>query len=450
MSAVVKPWEKYQPWRSSGEARGTTLEQAPKPDLSYDMIPKERYTSREFMQMEWDRMWTKTWLMTVRESELPSPGDYATYDIGHESFIIVRGEDHQVRAFYNVCLHRGNRLRPCENARQCSHATSFQCAYHHWEWHLDGKLKRIPELEESFSHLVGKEATLGLKSLKCDTWGGWVWVSMNPDIEPLLEFLDPIPAHFAAYQPEKYIVGANLTIEWDCNWKASVDAFNEAYHVQGIHPQLYHYIDDLNLQFDCYKRHARMLVPQCTNSPRVRGHEELHHYTSMFLEGFGKDLDYFKANPLEARRAIHAAKRAVENESHFPYETLSDEQLTDDYHYTIFPNAQFNTYAEGAMTFVSRPHPTDPNKMYWDLLFYTYPEPGQEGENAEHKFIKQSEMDMGDAFLNEVLEQDAFNLPHVQAGMRSQAYEGLLVGEQEIRVAFYHKVLMEQYINHYG
>jgi hypothetical protein len=182
------------------------------------------------------------------------------------------------------------------------------------------------------------------------------------------------------------------------------------------------------------------------------GRERLHHYTETFLKAFGKDLDYFRAHPREARDAVIRAKRAVENESHFPYRFLSDEQLTDDYHYTIFPNAQFNTYGEGAMVFVSRPHATDPNKMYWDLLYYTHPDTraaavaGGAPENAANKVVTNDGLDIGDPFLNEILLQDAFNLPHVQKGMQSDACDVLRVSEQEIRIAFFHQVLMQQYI----
>jgi phenylpropionate dioxygenase-like ring-hydroxylating dioxygenase large terminal subunit len=447
MNANVKWWERHQPWRSSpAEGRGTSLERAAWPKLDYTPIPKERYTSPEFMRLEWERMWKKVWLMTIRESQIPKAGDYATYDLGKENFILTRDRAGKVRAYYNVCLHRGNRLRPCSSTqRACGHAESFQCGYHHWEWNLDGTIKRIPEREESFPHLE-PEARLALREVRADTWGGWVWINMDRNAMPLLEYLDPIPRHFAAYQPERYYLAANLTIPWDCNWKTSVDAFNEAYHVQGIHPQLYDYIDDLNMQFDLYERHARMLVPQSIQSPRALGREKLHHYTAMQLKQLGVDLSEYEKKPREARRALHRAKRAVQDKIHFPYATLNDEQLTDDYHYTIFPNSQFNTYAEGAMVFVSRPHETDPNKMYWDLQFYTHAAPGEPGKDAEHRYITNEQLDMGDPFLNEVLLQDAFNLPHVQAGMRSDAYDVLRIGEQECRIAFFHQVLM-RYVN---
>ncbi len=88
----------------------TPVEKAPEPELGSELIPKERYTSREFMRREWDRMWTKVWLQGPRLQDLAAVGDYVVEDIGTESFIFVRSSPDEVRAFYNVCPHRGNEL----------------------------------------------------------------------------------------------------------------------------------------------------------------------------------------------------------------------------------------------------------------------------------------------------------------------------------------------------
>ena len=112
----------------------TPTEKAPEPLMGTELIPKERYISKEFMQLEWDHMWTKVWNMAGRESDTPNVGDYFTTELGTESLLIVREQPDQVRAFYNVCPHRGNQIR---NAGM-GHAESFQCAYHFFEFNLDG------------------------------------------------------------------------------------------------------------------------------------------------------------------------------------------------------------------------------------------------------------------------------------------------------------------------
>ena len=95
------------------EARvtGTPMEKAAEPVLGTELIPKERYTSEEFMKLEWERMWTKVWNIAGREQDIPNVGDYFTTELGPESFLIVREAEDKVRAFYNVCPHRGNQIR---------------------------------------------------------------------------------------------------------------------------------------------------------------------------------------------------------------------------------------------------------------------------------------------------------------------------------------------------
>ncbi|MCC5862305.1 MAG: Rieske (2Fe-2S) protein, partial [Gammaproteobacteria bacterium] len=112
----------------------TPAEKAPDPELGTEVIPASRYTSAEFMRLEWEHIWSKVWLLGCREDDIPEPGDYACTEIGRESVLIVRQPDGGVRAFYNVCQHRGNRLR----SPGYGSANTFKCSYHHWEYRLDG------------------------------------------------------------------------------------------------------------------------------------------------------------------------------------------------------------------------------------------------------------------------------------------------------------------------
>ena len=97
--------------------------------LGDELIPKTRYTDLEFARREWERMWSQVWLLAGRTSDLPTPGDYFTFEIGPESILIVRQADGSIGAYYNVCMHRGNRLR--EPGR--GHACRFVCGFHGWQ-----------------------------------------------------------------------------------------------------------------------------------------------------------------------------------------------------------------------------------------------------------------------------------------------------------------------------
>ena len=408
----------------------TPAEKAPDPELGHEPISKERYTSREFMQLEWDRIWTKIWLLGGLESDMPEAGDYISTEIGRESVLLVRQDDGTVRGFYNVCLHRGNRLRP----PGLGSADSFKCQYHHWEYNIDGAFKRIPDLE---TFPQGAPPCRGLVEVRCDTWGGFVWFSLNPDVDPLRDFLEPMPLHLDPYNFPKMALTRDITVEWDCNWKTSVDAFNESYHVQGIHPQLMWYLHDLDIQIDCYERHSRYLIPFATWSPRVRRPPSIPDPIKVIMKTAGMDpADYDE--PLEnLRRDVQQWKRKHGPAQGKDYSRLNDDQLTDDYHYLIFPNVSLNVHADDLMLFRQRPHPTDPDRMFYDIWTFELVADGHEPpERPRHQHFRHGEKSIG-----LVLDQDAANLPGVQAGMHSAAFKGLWIGSQELRIRHFHKVI---------
>ena len=408
----------------------TPCAKEPDPELGHDLIRKERYTTPEFMQLEWERIWKKVWLLGAVESDLREPGDFVATEIGRESVLIVRQADGSVRAFYNVCLHRGNRLRPTG----VGSADSFKCQYHHWDYALDGSFKRIPDLD---TFPQGAPPCRGLKELPCAAWGGFVWFSLDPDVGPLHEFLAPVHQHLEPYNFGKMALTRDITVEWNCNWKASVDAFNESYHVQGIHPQLMWYLHDLDIQIDCFERHNRYLIPFATWSPRVRRPPAIPDPIKVIMKAAGMDPADYDEPYENIRRDVQQWKRKHGPAQGKDYSQLNDDQLTDDYHYLIFPNVTLNVHADDLMLFRQRPHPTDPDRMFYDIwTFELVPEGHEWPARPKHQQFKHGEKSIG-----LVLDQDAANLPGVQAGMHSAAFEGLWIGAQELRIRHFHKVI---------
>lgn len=426
-------WKAVPLKRTFGGTPSPTAAKLPDPDLGHALIPKSRYTSRAFLDREWERMWRKVWLMGGREELIPEAGDWMTHSVGRENFLFARQADGSIRGFYNVCPHRGNRVMPADGLGA---ATSFKCSYHHWEWDVAGRNINIPDLE-TFPQLSG--CTQHLKAVRVETWGGFFWFTMDPDAGPLLAYLGDIPAHLDAYRFQDMKLIDWKTIRWDCNWKTSVDAFNETYHVQGIHPELLSWLDDWNVQIDCLGLHNRYIVPFTTPSPRYTDQEQLSDVMVGMAELYGLDPAEFHGRPRDLRLAIQKVKRQRGAEgSIYPYADLADDQLSDDYHYMIFPNVTMNIYGETMLLFVSRPHPTDPNAMFFDLMNFAHLEPGTPHMLPEHRTYRHGEISLG-----LVLDQDAHNLPRVQEGMNSAAYDGLVLGEQELRIRHFHKVLMD-------
>ena len=415
------------------------------------MCIRDRYTTKEFMKLEWDHIWTKVWLRGGLSQDLQEPNSYITTEIGNWSILITRGEDGKVRAFHNVCKHRGNTL--AQQPRGIITGGTFKCGYHRWQYDALGKLVEAPD-PETFPQGVC-DPSLHLDELPCEEWNGWVMYSLNPKVKPLKEWLGPMVEHLGAYNFDKMKLIMDMTVEWNCNWKASVDAFNETYHVWGTHPQLMDWLDDMNVQIDLYDIHNRYLVPFGVPSPRPHiEQEEIGPNLKNYMTQNGIDPETYEGNAQEVRRDIQLAQRERAKTEGFDFSKLNDDQLSDDYHYCVFPNVTLNTHATNYMMFTQRPHPEDPNKCFYDLQMFTLPNDTENKRTAdvakrggqdqsdgyvrpEHQYVKDGE----EHTLGEVLDQDAHNLPFVQKGMNNPAYKGLWCGKQERRIIHFHQVV---------
>jgi phenylpropionate dioxygenase-like ring-hydroxylating dioxygenase large terminal subunit len=235
----------------SATQRGIPRDKAPDPVLGSLPITGERYSSREFAELEWEKLWTKVWLVAGRVDQVRKPGDYVTVQIGRESILISRGDDDRIRAFYNVCQHRGNRL---VHAEVGSLATGqFQCAYHGWRFASNGELNWV-YCEEDFPQGTpcGKR---NLAEIPCDTWGGFVWINMDESCtQSLREYLSPVAEHLDGYEMETMKRTHWVTLEGDFNWKCIQDNFNESYHLPYVHPQTLWSLNEhyTGCQFDMY------------------------------------------------------------------------------------------------------------------------------------------------------------------------------------------------------
>jgi phenylpropionate dioxygenase-like ring-hydroxylating dioxygenase large terminal subunit len=418
------------------------MDRAPVPELGTARISKERYVSAGYAELEHRQLWNRVWLLAGFESDLAEPGAFFTYEVGRESVLVVRQQDGGTAAFHNVCMHRGNRLVEPGRGR----ARSFTCLYHAWRYGVDGSLDQ-PLDEDTFAQGCPR-TELDLRSVQCDTWGGFVWINLDPDAESLAEYLEVIPEHLDPYHFGEMKILDDVTLEIDCNWKTSMDAFHEAYHIYGTHPDTLDVNDDVNVPLDCYERHSRMLLQLGVASPR---HPEYGQVTQRIKEHFlaqaGVDPASFEGGALDVRPAMAKSIREVQGPAMgADFSELSDDQLTDDYHYSVFPNVTFNIFGRSAWLFRHRPHPTNPDKMYFDF-FNLVRMPKAELPRPDH----QEHVSTDELLLEpvgggwELLAQDTFNLPRVQAGMHSSGFQGLHLGQQEIRIRHFHSVL-ERYI----
>lgn len=275
--------------------------------------------------------------------------------------------------------------------------------------------------------------------MRVEEWNGFVFFCLDPDGESFDDFIHPLKEHLGPYHFDRMVKVTDWTVEWECNWKTSVDAFNESYHVQGIHPELLYFIEDKHLQIDTYEKHNRYLIPFATISHRVNETTEIPHLIKHAMKEAGMDPADFDGRISEIRPALQKWKREHGAEQGLDYSDLNDEQLTDDYHYMIFPNITMNTHADDLMLFRQRPHETDPDKMYFDVQMFKLLKRTKRSRAANPR-TNGSSMASGRWVWSSIRMRRTCR---GSAGMHSEAYEGLWLGDQELRIRHFHKVLMD-------
>jgi len=417
-------------------------------------IPKERYLSRDFLDVELDRVWSRIWQVAGREEEFPAPGDFLEYEIGDESVLVVRGRDARLHAFYNSCLHKGTRLAEgCGRFDEATDGGDIRCPYHAWRYALDGRLVEVVDADE----FPGLPEGLALTNVRVDTWGGFVWLCLDPDAPSLRDFLDPLPALLAPYHLDEYRFRAYLTTVLPANWKVVIEAFAEGYHVQGTHPQTLPWVDDVGIQYEQFETHAhygRLAGARrvLRGSPRLGLDDDAFDESEILMgmvAGLGgaflgderAAVDQLRAEGLprgELLGAYQARRMDMLSSRGFDVSGLEPDQMTsaDDVHW--FPNMVGPIYPGSAILFRVRPNGTDPDSAIKDTWVLEWPSPDAAWEMPRRRrWDDWTERDWG-----EITNQDYANMARVQEGLRSRGCTGVrLATRQESNIAHLHRVI---------
>ena len=418
------------------------------PTINPHPLNGERYTSHLFFEQEWEAVWAKSWLLLGRETEIPEPNSFQVENVGPESIIMVRQADSTVRAFYNVCQHRGSRLTFSRGGT----SEAFTCSYHGWTYATNGKLIEAQDTED-FPKNPCDHVTL--VELRCEVFAGFIWVNMDPNCKPLREYLGPVCEDWERYQPEEWKRFTAMSVTVPCNWKVLQDNFCESYHLPTVHPQLResHEESYKRTSFDmCSEGHSRMIMLGATPSATQYGSEPpLTNGLAERLKLWDLNPDDFSDRALDARIALQEQMRAVgKKRGHKHYENLRDEQLTDAHMYNIFPNCSLTFGADGVLLQRMTPHPTDPEQCVFDHWYYAFSPPEGEdllraqtnvrvdGENTEHQFF-----DYGDRPMGIIPDQDVAITTGQQLGLRSRGFTKATASGQEDRISWFHQVIDE-------
>ncbi len=430
----------------------------PAPTFKGSKIEGFRYHSKEFFEKEWEYMWTKVWLLLGRADDIPETGDYQQEEVGPESILMVRQEDGSIKAFYNVCQHRGARLI----FNDLGTVDAFTCPYHGWRWEIDGQLTFALDPEDfPEGDPCGK---LKLEPIRCEVFAGFIWVNMDPDCVPLKEYLGPLWDEWSAYELDHWKRYLAQTCTAPINWKVILDNFNESYHLPTVHPQAAGKTEEsyLSTQYDMAPEgHARMWMQSGKPSKQMEwngGQVKIEPVLERQLRLWELDPDEFRGGrEYETREAIQQAMRKLgKSRGYNHFDNLRDHQLTDVYHYFLFPNFAVSLWATGFHFLRARPHPTDPTQSVFDHWWYSpvpidletpiYTPNGvfKAGDDVEHEVFNYGEQSLG-----MLIDQDMGVTTGQQLGFRSRAYTGVYLSGQEARIRRYHEVI-DEYIEGKG
>lgn len=341
-------------------------------------LPSSWYYSEEVYRLERERIFCREWLCAARAEELPNPGDYRVLDIVGESILLVRNREGTLRAFYNVCRHRGSRLCRTDGRGPTGMAVqggliagrSIMCPYHQWTYDLDGHLIAAPHLG-SVTGFDKSEISLYPVGVEC--WGGFVFVHLTPaEAQPLAAQLGEIPARIARYPLAELRIGHSIAYEVKANWKSICENYNECYHCGGVHPEL------------------------CSVVPAFR-------------EAGGGGLDWMRGIP--HRQGAYTFTRSGTT-ARRPFPSLNQDERERHKGEVIYPNLFVSLACDHAAVFILQPRGPERTDILCHFLF----EPHE---------IAQPGFDPADAveFWDVVNRQDWEICESVQRGMRSRVHQ---------------------------
>ena len=402
-------------------------------------IPIDRYISAEWHQREVSRLWSRVWQYTCREDEIPEVGDYYIYEIVRASYLVVRVAPDEIRAYPNACLHRGRLLK--DHDGRCS---EIRCPYHGFAWELDGDLKDVPA-DWDFPH-VGSES-FGLPQCAVGIWAGMVFINPDNAAEPLHDFLGEIVQHFECWDFGNRYKQAHVAKVIHANWKITQEAFSEAFHVVGTHPQILPYLGDCNSQIDIWENFARVITAGGTPSPHLKW-EPSEDQIMRTLMDVRVDQESPVAMPVgkTAREvAAEASRDRWRPDAGDRVDQMSDAEMMDSIDYTIFPNLH-PWGAFNRILYRFRPNGDDHRSSIMECIFLA-PHGDEKPEPAPIHWLEEDEpftnaTELG--MLGKVFDQDVFNMAKVQRGLETARKPGITLSNyQESKIRWLHQRLTE-------
>jgi phenylpropionate dioxygenase-like ring-hydroxylating dioxygenase large terminal subunit len=381
-----------------------------------------------------------------------------------DSIIVVRSAIDTVKAYHNVCPHRGRAL-----TEGCGHvANQFVCRFHGWRFDLQGRNIEVVDRADWGGRLADED--IGLSEVRVGVWAGFVWINMDPSAEPLEQFLAPVIERTRLHRFEELRFRWYKTVRIDANWKVAATAFDEGYHVAQTHPELMAFME--------YRSRARAFGPHGAFMSEAKEDENAYAVQPSarrggpppnadyrdYVLGYVQDM-HEELRAMVTKRNFDAAQRlrvevaadapqgeVLEKWVRFQVEAATadgagwPEGMTPDYvresqgDWHVFPNTVFlHGQVDGVLWYRMRPDGHNPDSSLLDIWSLERFAPG-----AAPELVREYYDDWTDTEWGRILPQDFRNMPKVQKGMKSRGFRGCRINpHQELVISNFHRALRE-------
>jgi phenylpropionate dioxygenase-like ring-hydroxylating dioxygenase large terminal subunit len=435
-------------------------------------ISSGRYIDPAFQKLEYEKLWSRVWQAAARVDEIPEVNDYTTYDIGDQSAMLVRVDPDTIKAYHNVCPHRGTSLTEGCGAFKYG---KIICPFHGWRWDTQGRNIYVLEREE-FRDGKLQDSDVALKELKSVVFAGFVFISFDKNPQPFDEFIAPV-----RHLLENLAIGDMRNYWWKsipivANWKVAQEAFFEGYHVPATHPQLekaaasYIYSERMEgevlyshrfVAYDAFPQgHGRFYAG--SNTPHQGGTKVLAKgvdpvvgmaerlgllVTGMDAQVLQGDIDILltlKGKPIpegsnagaEFMKALYSHAAAVQRPMPKPDAETMGQWGGEIF---VFPNLMILPFAGNAMIYRVRPDRLDPDRCIFEIMSTTTYPAAEKRPRATLEHVTDN-LDPKQVLL--IPRQDLANIPRMQKGMHSRGMrQTWLAKEQEKIILNMHQEL---------
>lgn len=335
-------------------------------------LPPEIYRNKDFHDVEQEKVFGHSWVCVGYTCQIDTPGKMLTATVANQPIVVTRDKEHQVRAFYNVCRHRGSIL-----VTEDKKFERFRCPYHSWTYDLKGNLLNCPLFstdEPCKDHSFDKK-DYGLLPVRVDTFGCFVFVNLDEKAPPLSDYLGDFGHHYRHFPLNELVLVKRKAYSINANWKLVAENFLEYYHLPWVHPELCEVT-----AIDMHKRN----------------------------QGAGMYMSFFASPLLKGNTPLDADFLP-------PMPGLSEKEASSGYFPFIFPNVAMFLLPHHLFVLVMKPTAIDKTEEYGDILVHKnlFNEPGYQ-EKIEAIFN----------FYDMVNLQDILAVERVQEGIRAKAYPG--------------------------